>query len=150
MAEIKIEGLKELIRNFGAVNSIVLRNITASIRTASAYVLGDLKKGSYVPVKTGKLKTEIREYILPFSATIRSEAKYSGFVHWGTKPHIIRVKTARVLANRETGQIFGPVVHHPGTKAQPFMDEAVERTQERVKWIFEQGVEKITQELVKD
>jgi len=39
----------------------------------------------------------------------------------GTEPHIIRSKGPWPLRNAATGQVFGPVVHHPGTAPQPFI-----------------------------
>lgn len=43
----------------------------------------------------------------------------------GTRPHIIRSTGPWPLRNRETGQVFGPVVHHPGTKATPHLRPAL-------------------------
>ena len=51
---------------------------------------------------------------------------YALFVEFGTKPHVIRARNAHVLANTRTGDMFGPVVHHPGTKAQPFLRPALD------------------------
>lgn len=45
-------------------------------------------------------------------------------VEHGTGPHIIRSHGPWPLRNRRTGQVFGPVVHHPGTPAQPFVEPA--------------------------
>ena len=52
-----------------------------------------------------------------------------GTDHWaptefGSGPHIIRVKSKKVLHNRETGDFFGKEVRHPGTPEQPFMRPA--------------------------
>lgn len=44
----------------------------------------------------------------------------------GTRPHIIRPKNKQVLRFRVGGQVvFAKVVHHPGTRAQPFLDRAL-------------------------
>lgn len=50
---------------------------------------------------------------------------YAGYVTHGTRPHIIRSTGPWPLRNRETGQVFGPVVHHPGTKPNPYMQRAL-------------------------
>lgn len=52
----------------------------------------------------------------------RSSRVYIGTDHWyfheyGVKPHRIRVKTAKVLANWKTRQTFGRAVNHPGHRA---------------------------------
>ena len=50
---------------------------------------------------------------------------YAASVEMGSRPHVIRSHGPWPLRNRETGQVFGQVVHHPGTKAQPFMRPAL-------------------------
>jgi hypothetical protein len=45
---------------------------------------------------------------------------------FGTRPHIIRSHGPYPLRNRRTGQVFGPVVHHPGTQPRPFLRPALD------------------------
>jgi hypothetical protein len=52
-----------------------------------------------------------------------------GTGHWketeyGSRPHIIRSHGPWSLRS-DDGEYFGPVVHHPGTPAQPFMRPAI-------------------------
>lgn len=79
------------------------------------------------PVDTGHLAESITHEVDGATARIGSNVKYAAIVELGAGPHIIRVRNARVLANRETGQVFGPVVHHPGTPAQPHLAPALFR-----------------------
>jgi hypothetical protein len=51
-------------------------------------------------------------------------ADYGGYVNNGTRPHIIRSHGPWPLRSRATGQVFGPVVHHPGTRAQRYVEAA--------------------------
>ncbi len=46
---------------------------------------------------------------------------YAVHVEFGTTPHIITSKGPWPLRNKETGQVFGRIVFHPGTRAQPFL-----------------------------
>jgi hypothetical protein len=46
-------------------------------------------------------------------------------VEYGSRPHIIRSHGNYPLRNRETGDVFGRIVHHPGTPAQPFLRPAL-------------------------
>lgn len=46
-------------------------------------------------------------------------------VELGTKPHVIRSKGPWPLRNAK-GRVFGREVHHPGTRAQPFLRGALE------------------------
>lgn len=85
------------------------------------------------PVDTGRLKESIAvddvERGTGFMARVRIWARtpYAVFVELGTRPHIIRAKNAKVLADVEEGEFFGPLVHHPGTKANPFMRSSLYR-----------------------
>ena len=104
-------------------------NIDAAItdyleRLASA-IEADAKAAC--PVKTGKLAGSIEHEVVGQVARIGSNVSYAAVVEMGSGPHIIRATTAKVLANRETGQVFGPVVHHPGTPAQPYLRPALLR-----------------------
>lgn len=53
-------------------------------------------------------------------------APYALFVEVGTRPHEIRTKGRYPLRNRKTGQVFGPVVDHPGTAPQPYLRPALD------------------------
>lgn len=88
-------------------------------------VEADAKAGC--PVKTGELVASIEHEVQGQVARIGTNLRYGLYVEVGTAPHTIRATNARVLANRETGEVFGPVVHHPGTPAQPYLAPAVHR-----------------------
>lgn len=82
-----------------------------------------------VPYKTGNLKTDIQvfdERIDSFSISVGNTklAPYAKFVYFGTRPHVIKPKKMKVLANKKSGQIFGKSVNHPGTKANPYLEKA--------------------------
>ncbi len=50
---------------------------------------------------------------------------YAPDVYFGTKPHKIKVKNARVLTNGT--DFFGREVNHPGTKANRWLERALAR-----------------------
>jgi hypothetical protein len=77
------------------------------------------------------------------SGVVDVGAGYGIFVHEGTRPHIIRVVNKRVLANKRMGQIFGRVVHHPGTKANPFLQNAVDQNSAFIDRRFAQAVDNV-------
>ena len=55
----------------------------------------------------------------------------------GTPPHEIRPVNASVLAFEVGGKIvFTPLVRHPGTKPNPFMEHAVEDARSKVGEVF--------------
>jgi len=59
------------------------------------------------------------------SRIVGPTADYGGYVNNGTVPHIIRAHGNYSLHNPHTGQYFGPVVHHPGTKPNPFITDSL-------------------------
>ena len=83
------------------------------------------------PVDTGRLRASIRgranrTWTLRPQFTIESNVEYAAFVNDGTRPHIIRPRTARVLRFEVGGRVvYARVVHHPGTRARPFLDRAL-------------------------
>lgn len=54
-----------------------------------------------------------------------STEPYAKFVHFGTKPYVIKVKKAKALANK-SGKVFGKKVNHPGIKANPYLKKATD------------------------
>lgn len=83
------------------------------------------------PRKNGDLRKKIKFDVSDRQLTgaVISNAEYSAAVEKGTKPHVIRPIKKKVLANPETGEIFGKKVDHPGTRAQPFMFPAWKKAQ---------------------
>lgn len=109
--------------------------VWAALGDIAQDIASDMRRGA--PVDTGRLRGSIEADLVEpgmgFAATVKIWARtpYAVFVELGTRAHIIRAKNARVLANRRTGQVFGPVVNHPGTKPNPFMRSALYRKRSR-------------------
>lgn len=83
------------------------------------------------PVDTGRLRAAIKGKLVR-NWTLRSEYQitvnvdYAEMVHDGTRPHIIRPRNAQALRFNVGGRIvYAKVVHHPGTRARPFLDRAL-------------------------
>ena len=126
---IKIQNLDKLKAAFLKAPSIAMTQYGRAIERTAYKIEGDAKRNA--PVNKGTGGGNLRQLISSrmtgkASAIIESKAKYSAYVDQGTRPHIIRIRNAKVLANRRTGQIFGKVVKHPGTKKQPYFTNAVQ------------------------
>jgi hypothetical protein len=75
---------------------------------------------------SGYLRNSIRAFVMPDgSVIVGPTASYGRFVNEGTPPHVIRSTGPWPLRNRATGQVFGPVVNHPGTAPSYFVQRAV-------------------------
>lgn len=83
------------------------------------------------PKDTGRYAKAWRVKIV--GNAIQATNKYEDIINFlenGTKPHIIRVKYAKALhwKDEDGRDHFAQQVMHPGTKAQPHIQEAVNRT----------------------
>jgi HK97 gp10 family phage protein len=89
------------------------------------------------PVKTGYLASTIYKQISVGEGTVGIGASYGKFVVEGTAPHEIHAPIGGVLSFMVAEKrVFTPIVHHPGTKANPFMQKAVDEAQSKVDETF--------------
>ena len=83
------------------------------------------------PVDTGRLRASIRgqaqrTWTLRPQFVVGSDVEYATYVNDGTRPHTIRPRNARALRFVVGGEVvYARVVHHPGTRAKPFLDRAL-------------------------
>lgn len=85
------------------------------------------------PVKTGRLRASVTvgqardvrgRFISGYE--VSANVPYAWFVEKGTRPHVIRPRSASILRFQVGGQtVFARVVHHPGTRATSFMADAL-------------------------
>jgi len=89
------------------------------------------------PVKTGYLASTIYKQVSDGEGVIGIGASYGKFVVEGTAPHEIHAPLGGVLSFIVTGKkVFTPIVHHPGTKANPFMQKAIDEARGKVDETF--------------
>jgi hypothetical protein len=89
------------------------------------------------PVKTGYLASTVYKQVLNSEGVVGVAASYGKAVVEGTAPHEIRPTNGNVLAFMIAGKmIFTPIVHHPGTKPNPFLQNAIEEAQSKVDVTF--------------
>ena len=158
---IKLKGFKELRRAINQQPQVVVseaRNYfirslieLKKIVRRNPWRVG--KRGGGVPVDTGHLR-DYGHYtrIEPMRAVYGVDNKivnYARYIHEGTSPHTIRAKTKSVLANKKTGQIFGKEVKHPGMKARPWLDYALEKSKPKIRILQDQLAENIIKSLAR-
>lgn len=84
------------------------------------------------PVDTGRLRSSIVSRAINTGRSVGyvvgTNLKYAAAVEGGTAPHIIRPKNKKALFWPGARHPVG-AVHHPGTRAQPFMRPAIEMTE---------------------
>lgn len=80
--------------------------------------------------KTGALFRSLYNRAIPGGREVGHDPKaapHAGFVHWGTRPHVIRPKNRKVLRWASGGKfIFAGKVNHPGYKGDAWMIRAAD------------------------
>jgi hypothetical protein len=91
------------------------------------------------PWRTGKLAQSIVKQVVKLEASVGPLVSHAWFVECGTATHEIRPIRARVLVFKGTGGklVFAPLVHHPGTKANPFMHRTLEQIEGKASALFD-------------
>jgi len=135
-----LEELRAKLASYPAISAPILQNAIVACQA----ILSGNTNASTVPVHTSYLVQNWGWQVGQLFARWWPMAKYAPYVEFGTAPHIIRAVNARVLANRETGHIFGPLVHHPGTKANPFLERIIAASQPTINELFGKALDQIT------
>lgn len=83
------------------------------------------RAGGDLPLRpSGYLRSSIHAFRqADGSIIVGPTAPYAKFVNDDTEPHVIKSTGPWPLRNRASGQVFGPVVHHPGTKGAHFIEQ---------------------------
>ena len=90
---------------------------------------------SNAPWRSGYLAQSIQKQVGEGEASIKPLASYAVFVELGTAPHIIRPVNASCLAFQVGmlgGLVFTRLVHHPGTKPNPFVAKTAMETRDEI------------------
>jgi hypothetical protein len=133
--------LQAALADYPAISTPIIQNAVVAAKA----ILAKSTTGATVPIRTGYLVQNWAFEIGNLQARWYPRANYAPYVEFGTAPHEIRAVNKRVLANVKTGQIFGPVVHHPGTKANPFMERIVAAAQPDIESLFVQALQKVNE-----
>ena len=141
---VEIKGMKKLKAAFRRSPMIASKEIQRAIATSVMLVNRNAKLET--PVRTGTLRRGIKSKISPFKGTIESTVAYGVYVHEGTGPHIIRPVNKKALFWKGAKHPV-KVVHHPGTKANPFMKRATEKSRGGVQRIFQKAINRIINNL---
>jgi len=134
--------LQAALADYPAISAPIIQRAIV----AAQAILAKFTTAATVPIRTGYLvQNWAFELLGSFSARWYPRASYAPFVEFGTAPHDIRPVNKRVLANAKTGEIYGTLVHHPGTKANPFMERIVAAAQPDIDTLFGTALDQVTQ-----
>lgn len=131
--------LQAALTDYPAVSTPIIQKAIV----AAQAILAKFTTAATVPVRTGYLVQNWAFEVGNLQARWYPRASYAPYVEFGTKPHTIVPVNKRVLANAQAGKIFGTMVHHPGTKANPFMERIVAAAQPEIDTLFGQALDQV-------
>ena len=127
----------------GQLTRVIQGEARRTINERATQVLNRAKV--LAPVDTGRLRASGKIQSAGFfsfrpKATVTFDTDYAAFVNDGTRPHIIRPRNARALRFVVGGQVvYAKVVHHPGTRPNPFLDRALREVLSGSRWRVTNG-----------
>jgi len=97
------------------------------------------------PVDTGNMKSKTRmsdrQTVGGFEVEGLVDTDYAEYVSGGTRPHVIRPRTAKVLRFTIGGRtVYATKVNHPGTRPNDFWTRPLQRLPDTVQRIWNQVV----------
>ena len=122
-----VEGVQQTLAKIVPQSTKAVRELAQKI-----YELAD--QGADKHTKTGALRRSLYLRSLPNRSGWeighdRQMAPHAVFVHWGTRPHVIRPKTKKLLrwATPFGKWVSNKAVNHPGYKGDPWLIRAADQ-----------------------
>jgi hypothetical protein len=137
---IEIPLMPKFIAEMEKSPGVIRKKIDEAIYDSINKIYGKINPG-YVPNRTGRLISSFRTKFSSLYGEVYTNLKYASYVHEGTRPHVIRIKTAKVLANKREGKIFGRKVNHPGTMPNPFLKRIVDLSRGEIDKTFQKKLD---------
>lgn len=164
MARLKVEGLKPVLKRLNKLPERARRHaLRPALRKASTPVRKKARKlaprsgnqdENRTPLNKSIVKTSVKwhrqsDTLYVVVGADYKKAPHAILVHDGTDPHEIILKEPLNLNG--VWLPAGFIINHPGSRPQPFLDDAVQQTQSKVQGILRdgilQGIEKQVQKL---
>lgn len=102
-----------------------VRAVESAAKTLAPKCTGALARSIHVRARTAGGTFTSATGAKVCSYEVVAAMPYAAFVTHGTRPHIIRSTGPWPLRNRATGQVFGPVVRHPGAAPNDYLQRAL-------------------------
>ncbi|AJQ26914.1 hypothetical protein [Pelosinus fermentans] len=136
------------------LSNAFIRNNRLAIKTASVVVQRQARAKHKFRTRTGAAESAIETQFVSklgldvgFVRLNNNVALHAMFMHEGTKPHMIRAKNKKSLRWVTAGGFaFATSVRHPGTKADPFLYNALDDCAARIDAIFDRYAQRTIME----
>ena len=140
---IEVKGLDKFVASFRKAPKLTSDGLIGAIKTSVNLIRPIMVREA--PAKTGKLRQNIYARSNGLTGTVGPDlgaTKYALYVHMGTRQHLIKPRTKKALYWK--GALHPvKVVHHPGTRANPFVERTVDIIKDPVQQIFTKALNKI-------
>lgn len=138
--------------------AIFQKRLSLAVKEATEEVAEEAREHHRYTSRTGNLERAIdtsygSEGLIGYAFLNTGTAPYGPFVHEGTKPHDIFPrgrKALRWVGKGGSSFIFAKRVHHPGSKEDQFLFDALDRKREAIHAIFSRQVGNSLDEVVAD
>ncbi len=124
---VTIKGLEDLHRKLQALDRAADKDRNKAIVAGARVLVAPMRAAA--PKVTGTLRKSVKVSNRRGSVSVGPTARHRHLVIRGTRPHEIRPKDDGSL---RFGGGHAEVVHHPGSKGNPFVDRAFRANRERV------------------
>jgi HK97 gp10 family phage protein len=137
-AQVTVTGGDDIVRklrslgvNMDRAQELVLRAGAEVVRTAAADNVRSASSSVASDIKIERIRDEGGGVVVGIAPTRKTW--YAVMLERGTRPHTIAMPSGKAMKFvGSSGDAFRRTVHHPGTKAQPFMRPAADENHERI------------------
>ena len=141
----QLVGVDRLLDAFRIAPDAVQEVQDVAVLDAGEIVAEEARSTHRYQTRSGAVEHSVSvRQVAPATASVfldPSIAKHAPWVHAGTRPHMIRPVSRRMLRWAVRGDFrFARVVRHPGTKADPFLFEAAAKKEAEVVARLQEGV----------
>jgi chorismate mutase len=123
------DNLAELRGTFDEADRALVRGAREAVRDAAKVGEAKAKASHRYKDRSGALTASTKGHVTRDTdrgaeGVVEATAEHAAFVHQGTKAHVIEPRRAKALRFEQDGAIrFAQRVQHPGTTADPFIDQ---------------------------
>jgi hypothetical protein len=160
-------GADELLEAFARLPDLTGRNMRVAVKEGAVIVQKEARQTHRFRSRTGAVDRSVEVVgggIAGGASALvflnRSVTPVGEFIHGGTRPHVIRPRRRTMLRWASSG-FSGPMIpggvgrsgfafsreiHHPGTKADPFLYQAADRKRGAVEQHIQRAIDRTIQE----
>jgi HK97 gp10 family phage protein len=143
MIKIETKNFENVAKKLNQFPQGAKKAFTKGLKKAGNIVEADAKRRCRV--KTGRLRSSITtEEVSWDEIHVGTNVEYAPHVEFGTGPHTIVPVNKEFLSFVKGGKrIFTKIVHHPGSKAYPFLRPALFKNRAKIKVIITESIKEV-------